>query len=277
MGAAIPSRPLGLALRVGVALGALAGATALFHYVVPANPTTVALSYLLLVLLAATEWGLLEATLLAAAASLAYNLFFLPPVGRLTIADPENWASLVAFMLTAIVVSQLSGRVRARQLDAVARQRDLERLYTLSRGLLLAEEGGAAPTGIARHIADAFELDGLALYESPHGGDRAGRPDRPAGHRRPAARRGPPGDHVARAGRDRGHGRPPRPGAHWQPRHPRWHDERHGAAVGRQPRGHRPGAGARAGGGDGHRDGPPQRRAARRPPRRRGAPSSRRR
>ena len=166
MGTAIPPGPLGPALRVGVALGALAVATALFHYVVPANPTTVALSYLLLVLLAATEWGLLEASVLAAAASLAYNFFFLPPVGRLTIAEPENLASFVAFMSTAIVVSQLSGRARARHLDAVARQRDLERLYTLSRGLLLAEEGGAAPTGIARHIADAFELEGLALYDS---------------------------------------------------------------------------------------------------------------
>jgi two-component system sensor histidine kinase KdpD len=178
MGAATPPSPLGLVLRVGMALGALAGATALFHYAIPANPTTVALSYLLLVLLAATEWGLLEATLLAAAASLAYNLFFLPPVGRLTIADPENWASFVAFMLTAVVVSQLSGRARARHIDAIARQRDLERLYTLSRGLLLAEEGGAAPTGIARHIADAFELEGLALYDQ-HTGTivRAGRSD----------------------------------------------------------------------------------------------------
>ena len=180
MGAANLPDPQGLALRVGLALGALAGATALFHFVVPANPTTVALSYLLLVLLTATEWGLLEATLLAAAASLAYNLFFLPPVGRLTIADAENWASFFAFMLTAIVVSQLSGRARARHLEAVARQRDLERLYTLSRGLLLAEEGGAAPTGIARHIADAFELEGLALYDQ-HTGTivRAGRTDLP--------------------------------------------------------------------------------------------------
>ena len=83
-------------------------------------------------------------------------------------------------MSTAIVVSQLSGRARARHLDAVARQRDLERLYTLSRGLLLAEEGGAAPTGIARHIADAFELEGLALYDQ-HTGTivRAGRTDLP--------------------------------------------------------------------------------------------------
>ena len=62
--------------------GRAGGATALFHYVVPANPTTVALSYLVVILLAATEWGLVEATVLAAAASLGYNFFFLPPVGR---------------------------------------------------------------------------------------------------------------------------------------------------------------------------------------------------
>ena len=28
------------------------------------------------------------------ASSLAYNFFFLPPVGTLTIADPQNWAAL---------------------------------------------------------------------------------------------------------------------------------------------------------------------------------------
>ena len=62
MGTAIPSGPLGPALRVGVALGALAAATALFHYVVPVNPTTVALSYLIAILLIATTWGIVEAT-----------------------------------------------------------------------------------------------------------------------------------------------------------------------------------------------------------------------
>ena len=156
---------MGLALRIAISLAAAAGLTAVYLGPLPANPTTVALSYVVLVLLAATEWGLVEATVLAVVASVSFNAFFLPPFGTLTIADPENWASFIAFMLTAIVASQLSGRARARRLDALARQRDLERLYALSRGLLLTDESMAAPAGIARHIADAFDLGGVALYD----------------------------------------------------------------------------------------------------------------
>jgi two-component system, OmpR family, sensor histidine kinase KdpD len=171
---------MGLALRLAMSLGATAALTAVYLGPLPANPTTVALSYVVLVLLVATEWGLVEATVLAVAASVSFNAFFLPPFGTLTIADPENWASFIAFMLTAVVASQLSGRARARRLDALARQRDLERLYALSRGLLLTDAGVAAPAGIARHIADAFDLGGVALYDR-HTGTiaRAGAVDLP--------------------------------------------------------------------------------------------------
>jgi two-component system sensor histidine kinase KdpD len=167
--------------RIVLALGVTAGETALFVGPLPVTPTTVALSYLVTILLIATEWGLAEATATAVAASLAFNLYFLPPVGRLTIADPENWITFLAFLITAVVVSQLSGRSRLRALDAMSRQRDLERLYALSRGLLLADDAMSAPAGIARHVADAFELPGVALYDSHSGAiARAGALDLPA-------------------------------------------------------------------------------------------------
>jgi two-component system sensor histidine kinase KdpD len=96
---------------------------------------------------------------------LCFNFFFLPPVGTLTISDPQNWVALVAFLVTGIVTSQLSGRVRRRNIEALARQRDLERLYALSRSLLLAEHEASVPGGIARHIADAFELRSTGIYD----------------------------------------------------------------------------------------------------------------
>jgi len=174
------ARPSILARRLLGAAGVLAGVTVAFHTVVSANPTTVALSYLVLVLLAATEWGLVEATVVAVAAAVCFNLFFLPPVGQLAISDPENWVSFIAFLLTAVVVSQLSGRARARQIEALSRQRDLERLYTVSRGLLLREEQTGAPAAIARQLADAFDLQAVVLFDR-HSGQvaRGGRSDLP--------------------------------------------------------------------------------------------------
>ena len=151
--------------RVAVSIGVVALVTVLYDGLLHVNPTTVALSYVVVILLVATGWGIAEATVASLTAMLCFNFFFLPPVGTLTISDPQNWVALVAFLITGIVTSQLSGRVRQRNIEALARQRDLERLYALSRSLLLAEHEASIPGAMARHIADAFELRSTGIYD----------------------------------------------------------------------------------------------------------------
>ena len=151
--------------RVAVSIGACMLITYLYFQVLRVNPTTVALSYLIAILLIASTWGIVEATTASIFAVRCCNFFFLPPVGTLTIADPQNWVAFVAFLATAIIASQLSGRARQREIDAAARQRDLERLYALSRALLLSEGTASVSGAIARHIAETFELQGVALYD----------------------------------------------------------------------------------------------------------------
>ena len=160
----LETRPLSV-LRIAASLAAVGIVTAAYRVLIHVNPTTIALSYLVVVLLLATAWGIAEATIASVAAMLCFNFFFLPPVGTLTIADPQNWVALVAFLATAIVASQLSGRARSRNIEAMSRQRDLERLYALSRGLLLSEGGGSVFGAIARHIADAFGLRAVGIYD----------------------------------------------------------------------------------------------------------------
>src|SRR6202165_5042232 len=142
--------------RVAASIGAVALITALYFEVLRVNPTTVALSYLIAILLIATAWGIVEATTASICAVLCFNFFFLPPAGTFTIADPQNWVAFVAFMVTAVVASQLSGRARQREIDAAGRQRDLERLYALSRALLLSEGRASVPGAIARHLAETL-------------------------------------------------------------------------------------------------------------------------
>ena|SRR6266850_2914481 len=107
--------------RIAASLGVVAFVTAAYVRFIPGNPTTIALSYVVVILLIATGWGIAEATAASLAAVLCFNFFFLPPVGAFTIADPQNWVALVAFLLTGIVASQLAslrsssrGRSRAR-------------------------------------------------------------------------------------------------------------------------------------------------------------------
>jgi len=131
-----------LILRVLISLGGVALVTWVGSAVIPVNATTVAFAYLLVVLILATVWGYVEAIVASLAATLAFNFFFLPPVGTLTITDPQNVVSLFSFLATALVGSRLSTTAKQRALDAAARQRDVERLYTFSRAILLIEKIG---------------------------------------------------------------------------------------------------------------------------------------
>src|SRR5262245_54859468 len=153
------------AARIAGSLLAVGLVTAGYAAFVHVNPTTIALSYVVVILLIATAWGIAESTTASIAAMICFNFFFLPPVGTLTIADPQNWVALLAFLATAIVASQLSGRAKIRNIEALARQADLERLYALSRALLLSEGSGSRPGVIARHVADAFELRAVGIYD----------------------------------------------------------------------------------------------------------------
>jgi two-component system sensor histidine kinase KdpD len=152
-------------IRAGTAVAAVAGVTVVFTELIVVNPTTVALSYLVVILTIASAWGIFESTIASIVAMLCFNFFFLPPVGTLTIADPQNWVALIAFMATAIVTSQLSGRARQRTVETLARQRDLERLYTLGRALLLWDGTTPPAAAIAADIAATFGLPSVALYD----------------------------------------------------------------------------------------------------------------
>ena len=153
-------------------------------------------------------------------------------------------------MLAAVVVSQLSGPGRARHLDAVARQRATwsGSGKTLSRGLLLAEEGEAAPTGspvTSRMPSSSRVSPSMTLTRAR---SRAGRTDLPDIDVRllttPMARQAITWREPRRASSSR---RPTtRPGADRQPRDAGWHDERHGAPVGGPSGRDRPRAGTRS-------------------------------
>ena len=94
------------------------------------NSTTVALALLLVVLFVAMGWGSRPAVVASLLGVVCFNFFYLPPVGTLTISDPDNWIALFAFLVTAFTVGQLSARAKRRAEEADAGRREIERLYT---------------------------------------------------------------------------------------------------------------------------------------------------
>jgi len=127
------------------------------------NPTTVALTFLLSVLIVSTIWGLRASVFMAVVATLAFNYYFLPPVGTFTIADPQNWVALFAFLVTAVIASQLSARARREALNANERRHDVERLYAFSQKLLTSDNVVELLNVLPRYIVDAFGVKAAAI------------------------------------------------------------------------------------------------------------------
>lgn len=152
-------------LRLLCAVGLVAGMTFLYTRVVSVNNVTVALTFLLAVLAVATWWGLPEALAASVAGVLCFDYFFLPPIGNFTIADPQNWAALFAFVATALIVSELSTHARKQAVESTRRQRELEGLYTLSRNLLLLDSRAPLAQQIAQQVAQVFDLQGVAIFD----------------------------------------------------------------------------------------------------------------
>src|SRR5262249_14281567 len=60
---------------------------------------------------------------------LSFNYFFLPPIYTLTIADPQNWIALAAFLVTAVTAGKLSALVKRRAEESEAKRLEIERLF----------------------------------------------------------------------------------------------------------------------------------------------------
>ncbi|MBZ5658766.1 MAG: DUF4118 domain-containing protein [Acidobacteriia bacterium] len=160
-----PQRVGRLTLRLLLALSFVAAITFVFVRLIPVNATSVGFFYLVAILVIATVGGLIEATVSSITAMLCFNFFFLPPIGTFTIADPQNWVALFAFLTTALTASQLSDRLKRQRREALDRQREMERLYALSRAILLTDTAQPTAKQIAHQIANAFECPAVALYD----------------------------------------------------------------------------------------------------------------
>jgi two-component system sensor histidine kinase KdpD len=155
---------LRLTIRILTSVALIAAIVVVYFRFLPVNGTTVALTMLLAILGIAAQWGLTESLVASVAAMLAFNYYFLPPIGTFNIADPQNWVALIAFLITAVTASQLSIRARRRTADADARRREVERLYALGQAMLLSDSVRTSARDAVNSIMRTFEIPGAVLF-----------------------------------------------------------------------------------------------------------------
>jgi two-component system, OmpR family, sensor histidine kinase KdpD len=149
---------LGLAIIVLITLFDVRGAGV--------NATTAGFTFLIAILSASTLWGFGVSATMSVAATLAFDYFFLPPVGSLNIADPQDWIALSAFLVTSVIGSHLAARARNQAREANRRRQELERLYDLSQRLLHAGSPAELCRAIPESIVESLGVRAAALFIS---------------------------------------------------------------------------------------------------------------
>jgi two-component system sensor histidine kinase KdpD len=112
---------------------------------------------------AASLFGLRTGLFAGLASSLAYNFFFLPPVGTLSVSNPENVVSIFVLLGVAIATSQLTSRVRAQADMAAASARTNATLTGFLRQLSAINDASVAARMICDDVARLFDVQTVLL------------------------------------------------------------------------------------------------------------------
>ncbi len=129
-----------------------------------ANPTTVAFSFLVLVILSAVFAGLSSAIGVSVAATLCYNFFFLPPIGTFFIAAVDNWIALFVFLFTAILISRLTASTRQNARESQILRLALAKLNEFGAWLLSVPRQQITLSAVAEEAVRKFALEYCSIH-----------------------------------------------------------------------------------------------------------------
>ena len=133
------------------------------------NIANVALLYLLPVMVAASSFGLRAGLFAGVGSSLAYNFFFLPPTGTLTVNNPENVVTIVVLLGVAFVTSQFAARVRAQADLAAASAKANASLAGFLRQITQVADEDELGQVICAEVALLFGVRAVLIVDSPDG------------------------------------------------------------------------------------------------------------
>jgi two-component system, OmpR family, sensor histidine kinase KdpD len=127
------------------------------------SKTNVVLAYLLVVTASAAAGGLGPGITAAALGFLAFNFLFLPPYNTLIVTDPQDFVSLLVYLLIAVVVSLLVGTSERRRTQAERREQETRLLFDLSSSLVAHGSLEDTLRSVVRTVRALFDLAGCAI------------------------------------------------------------------------------------------------------------------
>ena len=148
-------------VAAGASVALLTGVIYGLREAVPVVSTGVV--YMLAVLFVSSFWGLWLGLFTALLSAASWNFFHIPPTGRFTIAQGENWVALGVFLVTAMVISALADAARSRADEAETRRSEADLSAEMARILLGGTNLDDSLRTAGQRIAAAFHLPSVSV------------------------------------------------------------------------------------------------------------------
>jgi K+-sensing histidine kinase KdpD len=156
-----------LSKGIGLSVAAVAGVTGAIYALRPAAPVlSLGVLYVIAVVTVAVFRGLAYAIPVCVASLLTFNFLFLPPVHTFALRDSANWVALAAYLVTAVVVSELATRSRRLARQAVEAETLRQSDAVKTAVLRAVSHDLRSPLTAIRAASDGLENRSLTLDSS---------------------------------------------------------------------------------------------------------------
>ena len=156
-----------LSKGIGLSVAAVAGVTGAIYALRPAAPVlSLGVLYVIAVVTVAVFRGLAYAIPVCVASLLTFNFLFLPPVHTFALRDSANWVALAAYLVTAVVVSELATRSRRLARQAVEAETLRQSDAVKTAVLRAVSHDLRSPLTAIRAASDGLENPALTLDSS---------------------------------------------------------------------------------------------------------------
>jgi two-component system sensor histidine kinase KdpD len=130
-------------------------------------PTTIAMLYLLSVIITAYLWGLGPSILVSVLGVLAFDYFHVPPYLTFAVDDTQYVFTFFALLLVGVVISYLSLRVRQQTESVRRRERETAALYSLGRDLAVSSDLESYVRAIVKRVQETFGFNTILFLPEP--------------------------------------------------------------------------------------------------------------
>jgi two-component system sensor histidine kinase KdpD len=130
------------------------------------EPTNLAMLYLVVVVVAALNWGRGPAILASVLSVVAFDLFFVAPYLTFVVADTQYLLTFAGLLVVGIVMSTLAAHAREQAQAAERREAETAELYDLSRDLTAAGDLKSILAVLSAHVEQTFGREVVVLMPS---------------------------------------------------------------------------------------------------------------